>query len=177
MKMQRTTWIALWGVLAIAGTFVDGIVRLGMRAYTEMSPGISAGQWIAFALLTLMMTYIEGYRALQRRFVPSVVTRAWKAGARPLWATLAPLYAVSLVGAPLRTIARSFLGISMIVLCVVLVRQLPSPWRGIIDAAVACALGWGLIALLASCASAVAGTYQVRRGATAEVVSFTREAT
>ncbi|HSD86159.1 MAG TPA: hypothetical protein VLB44_01545 [Kofleriaceae bacterium] len=175
--MQRTTWIALWGVLAIAATFVDGIVRLGMRAYTEMSPGISAEQWVALALLTLMMTYVEGYRALQRRFVPSVVSRAWSAGGRPLWAMLAPLYAVSLVGAPVRTIARSLSGMAMIVLCVVLVRQLPSPWRGIIDAAVACALGWGLVALLASCAFALAGTYQVRRGATAEVVTLTREAT
>lgn len=174
--MQRTTWIALWAVLAIAATFVDGIVRLGMRAYAEMSPGISVGQWIAFALLTLMMTYVEGYRALQRRFVPSVVSRACAASSEPLWAVLAPLYAVSLVGAPPRTIARSFLGITMIVLCVVLVRQLPSPWRGIIDGAVACALSWGLFALLAASSSVLAGS-RVRRGATTEVVPFTKEVT
>jgi hypothetical protein len=61
---------------------------------------------------------------------------------------LAPLYAVSLIGAPARTLARAAVGVAMIVVCVLLVRELPAPWRGIVDGAVAVALTWGLVALI-----------------------------
>ncbi len=148
---MRRHVIALWGVLGVAATFVDAIVRLAMRAGIELAGELSLAHWLVLGILTIVMTYIEGHLALQRRFAPSVVARARAAAehGRPLWAILAPLYAVSLIGAPPRVIVRAAFGITMIVVCVVVVRQLPAPWRGIIDAAVAAALAWGLVALLA----------------------------
>lgn len=155
--IRPSIWIAGWGVLAVAATFVEAIARLGGRACRELSGDVTAGQWAALIVLTIMMAYVEGYRALQRRFVPSVVARAHEAARsqRHLWWILAPLYALSLVGAPSRTIARVLVGIAMIVICVLLVRELPTPWRGICDGAVAVALAWGLISLIACFAGTV----------------------
>lgn len=148
--MRRTTWITVWAGLAIVATFVEAIARLMTRAWTELSHGLSAGQWVALVVLTVTMTYVEGYRALQRRFVPSVVARACEAGRDGRrWTVLAPLYAISLVGVPPRVAARSALGIVMIVICVILVRHLDAPWRGIVDASVGSALTWGGVALVA----------------------------
>ena len=152
---MRRTWIFAWGTLGIGATFVEAIVRLAARAGAQLSGEVSPGQWLALAVLVVAMAYIEGYRALQRRFAPSVVARATEAAdsGRTMWAILAPIYAISLIGAPGRTIARSAFGVVMIGVSVHLVRALPAPWRGIVDAAVAVALVWGLIALL-SCFAA-----------------------
>jgi hypothetical protein len=97
----------------------------------------------------------EGVRALERRWVPGVLARAALLGpAAPLrHRLLAPLYAMSLVGAPRRTLARAWLGVVLIVLAVFVVRALPEPWRGIVDTAVALALLWGLIAIVRQAAA------------------------
>jgi hypothetical protein len=154
--MRRATWITVWAGLAIAATFVEAIARLTTRAWTELSQGLSAGQWVALAVLTVTMTYVEGYRALQRRFVPSVVARACEAGRDSRrWTVLAPLYAISLVGVPPRVAVRSAVGIAMIVICVIVVRHLDAPWRGIVDAAVSSALAWGFVALVAGFVGAI----------------------
>lgn len=156
--MRARTWIAAWGVLGVAATFVEAILRLGGRAVAELGGDVTPLQWVVFAVTTLVMVYGEGYRALQRRFAPSVVVRAFEAAdrGRPLWAVLAPLYAIALVGAPPRVIARAALGVVLIVGCVLLVRELSAPWRGIVDGAVGLALTWGLVALVACFASALA---------------------
>jgi hypothetical protein len=36
---------------------------------------------------------------------------------------------------------------TMIVLLIILVRQLPQPWRGIVDAGVLLGLGWGMVSV------------------------------
>lgn len=155
---MRRTWIMAWGTLGIAATFVEAIVRLAIRAGAQLSGEVSPAQWLALAALVVAMAYIEGYRALQRRFAPSVVARAMEAAdsGRTAWAVLAPLYAISLIGAPGRAIARSAFGVTMIGVSVHLVRVLPAPWRGIVDAAVGVALVWGLVALLSCFATSLA---------------------
>ena len=55
---------------------------------------------------------------------------------------------MSLVMDERRAMVRAWTGIALIVLAVIAVRALPSPWRGIVDAGVASALSWGLIALV-----------------------------
>jgi hypothetical protein len=165
---RNRTWIAAWGVLGIAVTFVEAIARLGHRAWSQLADDGTSGQWLVLAAATAGLTYVEGYRALQRRFAPSVVARSFEVATRgpPLWAVLAPLYAVSLVGAPPRVITRSALGVAAIVACVLVVRGLPAPARGIIDGAVAIALGWGLVALLACFVQALVRRARARSPAT-----------
>lgn len=157
--MTKTrTWIAVWGVVGIAATFVDAIGRLGLRAHLELRGGITPIEAIVLIALTATFVYGEGVCVLQRRFAPVVVARSLEAArsGSTWWAIAAPLYAVSVVGAPARTIVRAVVGIALIVGCVIAVRQLPAPWRGIVDAAVASALTWGLAALAVAAYRALA---------------------
>lgn len=156
--MRGRIWVAGWGVFGVAATFVEAILRLGARAREELAGDLTPTQWAVLVGLTIVLGYGEGYRALQRRFAPSVVARSLEAASREriAWAVFAPLYALSLIGAPARTIVRSFAGVAAIVACVLVVRELAAPWRGIVDGAVCFALSWGLVALLACFASALA---------------------
>lgn len=141
--------VLLWAVLGVALTFAEAILRLGTLAFSTLAGGLSTFQWGVLVSSTLGLTYVEGYRALQRRFAPALIARAATLDARrPQVVLLAPLYALSLLGADARSTARAYVGVALIVLAVVLVRALPSPWRGIADTAVAVALSWGLVTLL-----------------------------
>lgn len=175
--MDKRLWIAAWAVLGVAATFVEAVVRLLGRAHAEIERGLSPTQWVILAVATVGMTYLEGHRALRRRFVPSVIARSFEVARRDRsrWAPLAPLYALCLVGAPPWTVARSLLGIAAIVACVFIVRALPSPWRGIVDGAVGVALTWGGVALLVDFASALSDiTAAQRRRRVQERLTTTR---
>lgn len=138
-------WWAIGGVLLL---FASAALRLGVHGIATMRSGLAAGEWLALASLTLVFVYGEGVRALQRRYVPHVLRRVARlARERRLWRVLAPLYALSLVGGPRRTVLKAWAGTGAIVLAVIVVRSFPEPWRGIIDFAVAAALAWGAIAL------------------------------
>ena len=115
-----------------------------------MRGGLDPVEWVAFLLLAAAFVYGEGVRALGRRWVPAVVARARELGPQsPLWQrVLAPLYAMSLVGASRVVLARAWVGVALIVLAVLVVRALPDPWRGIVDGAVALALSWGLVVIV-----------------------------
>ena len=101
-------------------------------------------------LLTVAFVYGEGFRVLDRRWVPSVVERALliRDDPRLLVRLLAPLYGLSLVGARRDDLIRGWLLATAILSAVLIVRALPDPWRGIVDFAVAAALAWGLVAIL-----------------------------
>ena len=140
---------AAWAVAGVALLFADAIYRLGLRAVETVAAGLSAGAWLALVLLSAVFLYGEGYRALQLRFAPSVIQRAFNIDPqRSLHVLLAPLVVLSLLGAPARELLRGWLALVLIVGAALSVSALPSPWRGIIDGAVALALSWGLVALL-----------------------------
>jgi hypothetical protein len=61
---------------------------------------------------------------------------------------IAPLYVVSLVQADKRALLRGWVGVALIVCAVFIVRALPEPYRGIVDAGVAVALAIGLGSLV-----------------------------
>ncbi|HSJ13834.1 MAG TPA: hypothetical protein VK939_05435 [Longimicrobiales bacterium] len=144
-------WLAaLWALTGVALLFVDAILQLGSRGMRVVRAGLSGPEWLVLVLLTGVFVYGEGVQALQRRWAPHVIRRiaALRAERRRALQVLAPLYALSLIGAPARTLVRAWAGIAAIVLAVLIVRALPNPWRGMIDIAVALALVWGLGAIL-----------------------------
>lgn len=150
MKLDpyRRGWpAAAWALAPIAGCFVESIYRMGGRAARTVASGLTAGQTAILIILVAGFAWGEGFLALQRRLAPFVVRRAFTAGL-PGWAIAAgPLYALGLVDRS-ADVVRRWLGLGMILAAVVVVRMLPSPWRGLIDAGVATALAWGLVALL-----------------------------
>jgi hypothetical protein len=138
-------------VLAIGLTFAEAIHRLGERALATVQEGLTPAEWIAFGGSVLVFTWFEGYRALHRRFVPAVVNRAFEVAGRSrgvLGFLAAPLRSLSLLDAGRRELVRAWVSVALIVLAVLVVRALPSPWRGIVDAGVSSALLLGLCSMV-----------------------------
>ena len=141
----------LWGVAGVLALLVKAAISLGGRGLETLRAGLGPGHLAVLLLLTAVFVYGEGHRALQRKWVPHVVRRLETLRARGTLTEriLAPLYGMSLVGAPARMVTRAWLGVAAIIVAVLVVRAFPEPWRGIVDFAVAAALAWGSLALLA----------------------------
>jgi hypothetical protein len=145
-------WAAsAWAVVGVAATLVMAVYRLGLRTRTLLETDLAPHAWWLLGASTLLFAYGEGYRALHLRFVPAVIARA--AELTPMVKVtlrirlLAPLYALGIVQSDRTARMRAWLSIALIGLAVVVVRQLPEPWRGIIDASVTVALAIGLSSL------------------------------
>ncbi len=129
--------------LAIFAWATGGTVLFLLQALYKLSP-MAAGAlehglgpihiaflpfWVAF------MAYTEGYRGFHKRFSPRVAVRAdWLARhPKPLLVLFAPLMAMGLIHATRRRMAGSWILLVGIILIVITVRQLPQPWRGVVD--------------------------------------------
>jgi hypothetical protein len=138
----------LWALAGVAALFASAVIRLGGRGIETIVDGLAPIQWAALAVLTFIMVYGEGVVALQGRWVPRLIERARTVrDERFGLQLLAPLYGMSLVGAPASRLLRAWLGTAAIVAAILVVRSLPDPWRGIVDFSVAAALGWGLLSI------------------------------
>jgi hypothetical protein len=142
-----TTW---WGVVGVALVFATAAYRLGERGLDTVRGGLAPAEWLALVLLTAVFVYGEGVRALQRRYVPHVIRRVTQLEREPrMWyRLLAPVHALSLIGADRGLLLRAWAGTFAIAAAVAVVRAFPEPWRGITDVAVAAALAWGTYALV-----------------------------
>lgn len=140
----------LWTVLGVSALFAFAVGRLGWHGLETIRQGLGGLEWTALVLLTVAFVYGEGYRALERRWIPGLIrrARALRFERSGLLRLLGPLHGMSLVGVDRRKLGRAWLGTTAIVAAILVVRALPEPWRGIIDFAVAAALAWGLVALL-----------------------------
>lgn len=161
---QDRSWaVAGFGLGTVALTLIEAIYRLGARAMLTLREELTVTQWATLVVSVLALAYGEGYRALHRRFVPHVIERASElavSGPSYLntghamhtlhaWRTwlLSPLYVLCLVQAQPAALRRAWLSVTLIAGAVMVVRQLPEPYRGIIDAGVAVALSIGLASL------------------------------
>lgn len=139
-----------WAVFGVSALFASASYRLGERGVAVIRDGLGSWEWMTLAGLTLVFVYGEGFLALDRKWVPGLMRRARELrDERSLvLRLLAPLYGLSLIGAPPAKLAASWLGTLAIIGAILLIRGLPDPWRGIVDFAVAAALAWGLVAIL-----------------------------
>jgi hypothetical protein len=147
---QRGTLTIWWGVLGVALVFASASFRLGERGVRTVVAGLTPAQWLLLVALTAVFVYGEGVRALQRKYVPHVLRRVELLRAEQRWwyRLLAPLHALSLIGADTRLLLKSWAGTAAIAGAVAVVRSFAEPWRGITDVAVAAALAWGTYALM-----------------------------
>lgn len=150
---------AAWGVAGVAALLAQAVYRLCIHARLALASDLSPLQWTFTAVWVVLMVYAEGWRGFHRRFSPRVVARAAHLArhARPVDVLLAPLFCMSLYAASRRgmRVARSLLG--GIIMLVLLVRLLPAPWRGIIDAGVVAGISVGLLSLVWFTARALLG--------------------
>jgi hypothetical protein len=145
--------IGAYGVLGVVALLAQALWRLTPRAWEAIAGGLTTTQWVVTVVWVVAMAHAEGYRGFHRRFSPRVVARAQYLAEHPT----PPLYCMSLFAASRRgmIVARGLVvGITVLV---VLVRMLPQPWRGIVDAGVVVGLALGTLSILYYAGRAVAG--------------------
>ena len=149
MRRSRGDVGLWWGVGGFSLLMLEAIVRLTGYAL-EGLVGADLNTVLVYVLCVLGMMYAEGYRGFQKRFSPRFAQRALRLRAEPtmLRVLLAPLYCMAMFDAPRRQVIVSWALVTMIVALIMVIRQLPQPWRGAVDAGVVAGLTYGLSATL-----------------------------
>jgi hypothetical protein len=162
-ETRAPNWsVSTFGLVVVAITLGEASLRLGARALATLHSGLNLQEYALFFLSVAAFGYGEGYRALHGRFVPHVIERAIllarsdKRGVRGY--AIAALYVLCLVHAERRALVKAWISVALIVCAVVIVKALPEPYRGIIDAGVAVALAIGLGSLVSGFVAAVRST-------------------
>ncbi len=140
---------AIWGIAGVFLLLGSAVYRLAPLALAPLSTDLGWYHWLALAASVLFMAHAEGYRGFQQHFSPRVAARAKYLRDHPLpfFVALAPFFCMGYFHATRR---RQIVSLSLtagIVVLVLVVRQVPQPWRGIIDAGVVTGLVWGLVSL------------------------------
>ncbi len=141
---------AIWGiagVLLLIGAAMVRLTRVGLDAFDYP---LQIHHWAFLVVFLLFMLISEGYRGFQKSFAPRVASRAreLQLDPRALPALLAPLFCMGFIYATPRRMLGSYGLAGTIVIFVLGFRQLPQPWRGLVDLGVAAGLLWGMLALI-----------------------------
>jgi hypothetical protein len=145
----KTKLVAVWGVALVSALLLRAVGRLTPLALEPLREPLAGWVIVAYALSIAFNGYAEGYRAFQLRFCPRVVSRAIYLGRtrNPLHVILALPFCMSLFHSTKRQMIVSWIFVAAIATIVVLIRWVPQPWRGVIDAGVVVALGWGVLVM------------------------------
>lgn len=139
----------VWGIGGILFLLLFAIFRLGPIALELSSLSLQQVHWFALVISVLYMLYAEGYKGFHLGFAPRVVARAnyLAKNPHPLHLALAPLFCMGYIYATRKRQLMSIGLTSMIICFVLLVRMLPQPWRGIVDAGVVAGLMLGILSI------------------------------
>lgn len=139
-----------WGIGGILLLLTFAVVRLSPMAFELAALELQPLHLASLAFSVLYMSWAEGYKGFHLGFAPRVVARAryLSAHPRPLHVLLAPAFCMGYIHATRRRKLLSFGLTSMIVCFVLIVRMLPQPWRGIVDAGVVTGLVVGIASIL-----------------------------
>ena len=143
-------WITFaWGVGGVSLILLNPILRLGALPVQTVAEGLTPVQWAVAGMWVAFMLYSEGWRGFHKQFAPRVAVRALGIAhtPKPHLTLLAPLVCMGLMHATRRRKTIAWTLLSMIVVLVLLVRQLPAPWRGIVDMGVVLGLVAGLLSV------------------------------
>jgi hypothetical protein len=139
-----------WGIAGVVLVLASAILRLAPRVFELAAFALSPLQCVLLVGFVLFMLYSEGWKGFHLNFAPRVVARA--AGLRrapqPLLVLLAPLVCMGYLHATRKRQLVSIILTSAIIALVLLVRLLPQPWRGIVDAGVVLGLGFGTLSIV-----------------------------
>ncbi|MDF1824027.1 MAG: hypothetical protein P1U68_05270 [Verrucomicrobiales bacterium] len=137
---------AIWGFTGVTALLSFAIYRLAPRAWEVLQSPLTKGQWIFLVVFALFMVVAEGYRGFQKKFSPRTAARVkfLRDHPKPLHVVLAPFFCMGYFFANRRTQITAICLTLGIILLVVLVRYLPSPWRGIVDFGVVLGLSYGV---------------------------------
>ena len=144
---------AIWGVFGFVLILGQALYRLTPLALEPIQSGeLLWWQWGLYGVSMLFNGYSEGYKAFQLQVAPRVVARANHLAKEPrlLHVLFAPLFCMCLFHATKKRLIVSWSVYVGIIALIILVRQLPQPYRGIVDAGVVLGLSWGVVAIVAT---------------------------
>lgn len=139
----------LWGLVGVTAFLSSAVVRL-WPSWSEIATANGPVAYAALALLLPALLYLEAYRGFYLGFGPRVVSRSktLTSGTRFVYRLFAPLYCMGFIGSSLGRKLR----LTLLTLCIAglvfWVRELPQPWRWVIDLSVAVALLGGSLSIL-----------------------------
>ncbi len=138
-----------WGIGGILLLLLFAVYRLAPMALELLTISLSLVQWGALVFSVVYMAWAEGYKGFHLAFAPRVVVRANYLINNPRWdlVLLAPLFCMGFVHATRRRKLLSFGLTLMIIGFIIVARQLPQPWRGILDAGVVVGLCIGMASI------------------------------
>ncbi len=150
---------ALWGVAGVVLLLGSALYRLSPLAADAFAYEFLWYHWGSLLLVVVFMAYAEGYVGFQQRFSPRVAARARyvKDHPRASFVIFAPLFCMGYFHATKRRRITSFSLTAGIIVLILLVRFLPQPWRGIIDAGVVIGLAWGILSVFVFAFQAFSG--------------------
>lgn len=161
MHKPPQPWLYLWAIFGVLLLLSQAIARLSQIAWEALTSGqMSTTQWWICIVWTLANCYLEGYRGFHKRFVPRVVARAHTLSQNPGLAhpLAAPFFAMAFFHAARKARAAAWGVTVAVLLAIFVVRQLPQPWRGLIDAGVVAGLLVGTVSLVLCALRAFRGT-------------------
>jgi hypothetical protein len=140
---------AIWGILGLSLILGRGLTCLYPYAQELCGTPFAWFHWVGLAASLAFMGYAEGYKGFQLKFSPRVAARAFYIKQNPTFARVlfAPLFCMGFFHATRKRKIVSYCLTLMIVGLIIWVRNLPQPWRGIVDAGVLLGLGWGLVSI------------------------------
>ncbi|MDF7826795.1 hypothetical protein P4B35_22400 [Pontiellaceae bacterium B12227] len=140
---------AIWGMVGLSMILIRGLFSVLPPALALQDYSFTAIHWVGLVISLIFMGYSEGYKGFQLKFSPRVAARALylRANPTPARVIFAPLFCMGFFHATRKRKIIAYAVTTMVVLLIVGVRQLPQPWRGIVDVGVLFGLGWGLISV------------------------------
>lgn len=150
---------AIWGFSGVVALIGFAIYRLAPRAGEALSGSLTTTQWIFLVGFAVFMLFAEGYRGFQKKFSPRTAARVryLRDHPRALHVALAPAFCMGYFHATRKTRITSISLTVGIVLLVILVRYLPTPWRGLVDFGVVLGLSYGILSFAIFTAKALFG--------------------
>ncbi len=148
---STSRWPAVWGLVGVLLLLLDGVYRLVPIAWDALRwPALTTTHWAFLVAWTVFAAVTEGHQTFRKRFAPRVARRMRELMTTPnaTHRIVAPLYCMSLVGDEPRRMWIQRGLVVFIVGLVVLVKRMPQPWRGLVDAGVVVALTWGAVEVL-----------------------------
>ena len=139
-----------WAIFGVTVLLLNALARLVPLALEALrSNELTIWHWGIIISWSASNCYLEGYRGFQKRFVPRVIARAHYLEQNPtfLRVLFAPLFAMAYFQAERRAKIAAWIVTSFVLIAIFIVKQLPQPWRGIVDCGVICGLSWGLVLL------------------------------
>lgn len=152
MYLSRTlgTIASIWGVIGAITLLSFAVSRMTGHTMEAFTYQLGIWHYLVLVAWTFFMGYSEGYRGFQKGYSPRVASRAIYLRDRCTWLRLflAPFFCLGFLHATRRRQITVVVLLVLITLIVVLFRQIPQPWRGVLDFGVVVGLSWGILATI-----------------------------